>query len=452
MDPGVLVSLPLESVAVRAALATVVTVLLGRALLRTGLRSPRARVGAAMAPAVALALVLVLSGTGLRLPVVMFPASGTDALAVPVGDGFLEFAPIAVPLLVGGWALIALWRVSRRLREALAFRFAVRRSIAAGLPDPDLDALAARTAAALDVPTPTVAKLAHCQGGAYVVGRQHPVVVLDASLVDTLDREELEGVLAHELAHVRRRDTLVAQSLGLLRDLTFFVPGGGWAIRQLHRERELAADQRAVGATGRPGALASGLLKVLERGTVRCDACAALVPSSSVVERVRMLVGDQRMPSPWRRRTELAAVVVATGLAVTSAILVPASLAGPERERDAVALVWSSVAPAEASTFSDREARAFEVYRGSDLDVAETSTARHSVLDEHSQEDRRAALHACATDGAGCPVPDRSPSLGLEPRSVTVDDVAAARWKATPVGDAEPDGSFRMYWLARAVG
>ncbi len=450
MDLSVLVSLPLESVAVRAVLATVVTVVLVRALLRSGLRSPRARVAAALAPAGALAVVLLLSGSGLRLPVLMLPASGTDALAVPIGDGFLRFAPIAAPLLAGLWGAIAAWRLVHRIRAALAFRLGVRRAVVAGETDPQLDALAARAAAALEVPAPGVVKLAGCPGGAYVVGRRRPVVVLDAALVDDLDHEELEGVLAHELAHVRRRDTLVAQSLGVLRDLTFFVPGGGWAVRQLHRERELAADQLAVGATRRPGALASGLLKVIERGSAAPEACASLAPSNNVVDRVRILVDDTPPPGSWRRGSETVAVVVVAALAVTGAIAVPASLAGPERERDAVALVWSSVPAAQLTSAPTGEPRAFDVYRRSNLDIAEPSMVTARAQDEHSQENRRAALHACASDEVGCPVPDRSPSLGMEPPSITVDDAAAARWQqATPVGNAEPDSSFRMYWLAR---
>jgi Zn-dependent protease with chaperone function len=109
-----------------------------------------------------------------------------------------------------------------------------------------------RLATALGIAVPRLAVVASCPGGAYVAGARRPVIVLGRDLLDQLDDAELEGVLAHELAHVKRRDNLVAIGLGALRDLVFFVPGGGWAVRQLHRERELAADQVAVGVTDRP--------------------------------------------------------------------------------------------------------------------------------------------------------------------------------------------------------
>jgi beta-lactamase regulating signal transducer with metallopeptidase domain len=448
VDLGVLLSVPLESVAIRAVLATVLTVALVRALLRAGLRSPGARVAAALAPAAALAVVLLLSGTGPRPPMVMLPARGAEALPIPVGDGYLHFVPMAVPLLLGVWATVAGWRLFRRARRTASVRAKARHAVSAGHTDPRLERLAAQAADALEVPRPTLAMLPECPGGAYVVGTRQPVVVLGADLVGALDDEELEGVLAHELAHVRRRDTQVANLLGILRDITFFVPGGGWAMRQLHRERELAADQAAVAATGRPGALAGGLLKVLERRPAHPDACAALAPSANLVDRVRVLVDDTPAPGRLRRGSETVTVAVVAVAAVAGAIAMPATATGPDRERDAVALVWSASQPAAADVPAG-EPRAFDVYRRSDLDISERSIEFHGARDEHSQENRRAALHACASDTNGCPVPDRSPSLGMVPPQITVDDAVTARWQATPVGNSEAADGFRMFWLAR---
>jgi Zn-dependent protease with chaperone function len=261
---GLLLSLPVESVAVRAILASAAGVLLVRALLRAGVRSVGARVATALAPATALLVVLAISSRdGLRLPMLMAPADAADALAVPVTDGYLHFAPITAPLLIGTWLLIAGGRLVRRTlvhrRIHLEARRAERVPVPAGLAR-----LAARVAARLRVPVPELVLVPSCQGGAYVLGTSRPVLVVGLDLVDQLDDEELEGVLAHELAHVKRRDNLVAATLGIVRDLVFFVPGGGWAIAQLHRERERAADHLAVRVTGKPGALASGLLRTIE--------------------------------------------------------------------------------------------------------------------------------------------------------------------------------------------
>jgi Zn-dependent protease with chaperone function len=457
VDLGVLLTLPVESIAIRAILATGAATLLVRVLLRSGLRAPGVRVATALAPASAIAGVVALTWSSLHLPAVMLPVEGAGALPVPVQDGYLHFAPVAVPLLVGAWAAIAgvrLWRRTGRTRHAARLARVATRD---GRGVRELEALAARLAADLRVTPPTVTVLPSCRGGAVVVGSRRPVVILGQDLLERLDAAELEGVLAHELAHVRRRDNLVATLLGAVRDLTFFVPFGGWAIRQLHRERELAADQVAVGVTRRPGALASGLLKVLEVAPDETHPCAALAPSGGVVDRVRILVDDTPPLSRVRRSSETVAVVSAIAAAVVVALVLPGVLAGAERQRDAVAVLWSTSAPMAANDrtpVAASEPRAFEVYRRSIVEPGQRNLVVQALLDEHSVENRRSTLRACGTDGADCPAPEPRVGLGLRPRpTITVDDTFTRRWEvATPVvsGSTSGDG-FRVYWLQRAA-
>jgi Zn-dependent protease with chaperone function len=449
VDLGVLLSVPLESVLVRAVIASLAAVMIARVLLRSGLRCPQVRVIAAIAPLLALVAVVLLSGTQLRLPTLMLPAEGSNALSIPVRDGYLHFMPIAAPVLVGAWSAIAAVRlvrrgliVSRVRREALA-------AVTGGGPTPDrLVRLARSVAAAMEVPAPEVGVVDRCRGGAYVVGTRRPLLVVDRQLVARLDDEELEGVLAHELAHVRRRDTPVAQLLGIVRDLMFFVPGGGWAVQQLHRERELAADQLAVRITRRPGALASGLLKVLDEAPSGTAPCAALAPNGSVVDRVKILIDESPSPTPLRRGSETATVAVVAVVSVLGALVLPTVFTGAEREREAVALVWSAAPPAPAADVPAGEPRAFDTYRRTALEVAPTTVRVYGRLAEHSQDNRRAALHACADLETGCPVPRSTPSLGLRPAAITFDDAVLERWEATPMGNFESPDGFRVFWLA----
>ncbi|WP_052667598.1 M56 family metallopeptidase [Nitriliruptor alkaliphilus] len=455
---GLLLSLPVESVAVRAILASAAGVLLVRALLRTGVRSVGARVATALAPAAALLAVLLLSSRdGLQLPTLMTPAEAVDALAVPVTDGYLHFAPVALPLLIGFWALVAGTRLTRRALAHRSARLAARSAERLEVPSALITA-AARVAGRLRVPVPELVVLPTCAGGAYVVGTRRPVLVVGAALVEQLDREELEGVLAHEFAHVKRRDNLVATTLGVLRDLVFFVPGGGWAVAQLHRERERAADQVAVRATGRPGALASGLLKTLEVAPAPTPRhpCAALAPSATLVERVRELVEERPPVSRFRRGSEMAAVGSVTAVAVVLAVAVPAAVAGPDRQRDAVALVWSAPASGPGATEAAEavpEARVFDVYRRARLDVDGGPAVGGVVrIDASTLDDRPSTWRACA-DPATCPETDVR-GLGLVPRPViTVDAELTDRWQATPAfrTPAAGDGLSipALYWLQR---
>jgi Zn-dependent protease with chaperone function len=447
MDWGVLLSVPLESVVVRVVLAAVAALLLVRLLLRSGLRSPQARVVSALAPGAALIAIVVVTGTSLQLPMLMIPSEGVDAITIPVQDGYLNFVPAAVPVLIGLWLTITGLRLTRRLVAVVRIR---RQAVAwadACTPPARVRQIAVRVASALAVPTPRLAIRPSCPGGAYVVGTRRPIVVLGADLLDELDEQEIEGVLAHELAHVRRRDTLVATLLGALRDVTFFVPGGGWAVRQLHRERELAADQLAVSATRRPGALASGLLKVLESAPSKTQACAALVPSGDLVGRVRVLVDDRPPATRLRRASEHLLVVGVVATATAGALVVPTLVSGADQQRDALALVWSNTQPMTVAEVPTGEARAFDVYRRSNLDTASPSSLAPR-LDEQLQENRRAVLHACEADG--CPIADRIVGLQLQPSVRAVDAATRQRWDITPVGGgAQPADGFRVFWLTR---
>lgn len=444
MSEGFLLSLPTESIAIRAIVATLAAVLLARLLLRAGLRVPRLRAATAMVPAVVLAVVVVLCWGSLRVPALMLPVEAVDALPIPVRNGYLHFAPIAAPLLAGGWALVAVAQILRRLHSVHATRRVLARAETNDVPAA-VQRIVRRLAVQLHVSPPPVALTADVAGGATVVGVARPVIVIDEQLAHVLDRRELEGVLAHELAHVIRRDNLVALLVGAVRDLTFFVPGGSWALRQLHRERELAADQAAIRMTGRPASLASGLLKVVEGPSPA--AVASLAPTGTLVERVRYLVDERSATGRMRSGAEIVAVATVAVLAVGAAMEVPSRMAGPAGQRDAMAVVWSGAAEA-ADADSSGEPRAFDVYRRSSLRAEEGAATTVASLDDSADEVLPGMLRACADGAVSCPDRDRAVGLGIQPRpTIEVDEQLVLRWRATPVMSA--DEGFSLYWLAR---
>lgn len=114
-----------------------------------------------------------------------------------------------------------------------------------------------------------------------------------------LGEEQLEAILAHELAHVSRRDGLFHWPSLMLRDLQAYNPLAHWLFNQIMVERELDADLRAATATGQPRAMAKALVDValLAKGVSLRPAPGAmsfrenLVGSTSVVEqRMRALL------------------------------------------------------------------------------------------------------------------------------------------------------------------
>lgn len=446
---GVLLSVPTESITIRVIVASVAAALLGRLLLRVGVRTPGIRAATALVPAGALIAVVALTWTSLELPFVMLPVDAVDALPVPMRDSYLHFAPLAAPITVAAWAAIAGLRIA--LRTSRVRR--VRRSLVgtgAGPTPPRVQRIAGHVARRMRVPAPPIAVVADCPGGASAVGIRRPTIVIDRSLAERMDDEELEGVLAHELAHLRRRDNLVALLLGVVRDVFFFVPGGRWALRQLHTERELAADQCAVRVTHRPGALASGLLKVIDAG--RPDAaCAALVPSGSLVGRVQHLVEEREPVTRTRGGVELVAVATALTVAVGAAMELPRMVAGGAGDRDAVAVVWTSAVEPTAVPEATVEHRAFQVYRRSQLETGPVVPARSApIVDDDPAEVSRAALAACAAGTDGCPEPETRRSLPIKPRpTIRVDDDLVGRWRVSPPVVSSETNGLGVYWMQR---
>ena len=97
--------------------------------------------------------------------------------------------------------------------------------------------------------------------GAYLSGLNRSRLTVSAPLVELLDEDELEAVLAHESAHAHHRDNPRGWSLLLLGSVMFYNPVALVALQRISQDVEMACDDDAVVWTGRPLALASALLK-----------------------------------------------------------------------------------------------------------------------------------------------------------------------------------------------
>ncbi|MBK8176238.1 MAG: zinc metalloprotease HtpX [Rhodospirillales bacterium] len=169
---------------------------------------------------------------------------------------------------------------------------------------PELHGLVAQLAGRAQLPMPRVYVIDSPQPNAFATGRdpQHAAVAATTGLIRSLSHQELAGVMAHELAHVRNRDTLImtvtatlAGALGMLANFGLFFGGNrenqAGAITgilaailaplaamlvqfAISRTREYAADRMGAEICGHPMWLASALQK-LESSTRRIDNPAA---------------------------------------------------------------------------------------------------------------------------------------------------------------------------------
>jgi beta-lactamase regulating signal transducer with metallopeptidase domain len=122
-----------------------------------------------------------------------------------------------------------------------------------------------------------------------VIGWMKPVILLPASALAGLSPEQLEAILAHELAHIRRHDYLVNLLQTLVETLLFYHPAVWWLSHRIRIERENCCDDLAVSLCGDPCTYASALADLEEMRGSRQFVLAAT--GGSLLHRVRRLLG-----------------------------------------------------------------------------------------------------------------------------------------------------------------
>jgi TonB family protein len=127
------------------------------------------------------------------------------------------------------------------------------------------------------------------------VGFRRPAVIIPKHLFETLAAADLDRVVAHERAHVRRHDVPGNLVQRLIEAILYFNPWVHFAGRNLALEREAACDDWAVGKTGDPGEYAA-FLATLARRLCRTRAPlatpSALRSRHELVERIERLAGS----------------------------------------------------------------------------------------------------------------------------------------------------------------
>src|SRR6185312_7727245 len=164
----------------------------------------------------------------------------------------------------------------------------VTRAFGAHRNEPDLNELVRGLARRAGLPMPRVYLMDNPQPNAFATGRnpEHAAVAVTTGLLQMLNRDELAGVIAHELAHVKNRDTLtmtitatIAGAISMLAQFGLFFGGGhrdnnnGYGVigtlamvilapiaamlvqMAVSRTREYAADNMGAHISGRPMAL-----------------------------------------------------------------------------------------------------------------------------------------------------------------------------------------------------
>ena len=165
--------------------------------------------------------------------------------------------------------------------------------------------------------------ISHHIQGPLTIGIVRPLVIVPVSALMALSPEQLEAVLAHELAHVRRADYFWNLIQTMVETLLFFHPAVWWLGRRLRQQRELCCDDVAVQSCADPLVYATALLRLEERRSQRLSLAMALDghrPWSGLSLRIARILGETNGEKGPR---ELVPIPLAAICAVFLLVLLP---------------------------------------------------------------------------------------------------------------------------------
>jgi D-alanyl-D-alanine endopeptidase (penicillin-binding protein 7) len=152
-----------------------------------------------------------------------------------------------------------------------------------------------------------------------VAGWLQPAVLMPAALITGMPTDMLRALLAHEVAHIRRRDFLVNLLQRSVEILLFYHPAVWWMSKQIRVERELIADNIAVQLTGDPFCLAAALSE-LDKVQRQHSELAMAANGGKLIDRINLLI---RPPTQSARPIMIAPVlsVLLVGFALVASAM-----------------------------------------------------------------------------------------------------------------------------------
>ncbi len=210
--------------------------------------------------------------------------------------------------LAGGWALAGRMRSMRTARPAPPVW--QRR----------LDRLIAR----IGVSRPVRLLVSSVAQAPLAIGWLRPVILMPVGALTGLPIEQVEALLSHELAHIRRNDYLVNLLQGVAEALLFYHPSVWWVSNEIRAERELCCDDVAVAVSGDAFTYATALAAIESARPERLRTAMA-ANGGSLANRIRRLL-DPSQSVPYAQPSP--------GAAVTLAVLLLAGIGAAAMDRN----------------------------------------------------------------------------------------------------------------------
>ena len=162
------------------------------------------------------------------------------------------------------------------------------------------------------------------------LGFLHPAILIPQDLLDTLSNSELEHVVLHELAHLRRRDDWTNLAQKFIEAILPIQPALYWIGHRMSIEREMACDDWVIATTGTAKPYAASLTKVAELTQWRrADILAAGATGnrSQLFSRIHHMLNGTRNAAPKLALAPLAAAIAAAATLICIGVRAPQLIA-----------------------------------------------------------------------------------------------------------------------------
>ncbi len=220
------------------------------------------------------------------------PAGGAELAgtpAIPPASWLNAFQPY-LPFLAVGW-LLGVLLLGLRLLGELAYLQHLRHyrcTVLDGEWASRLADLSRRVGLSRTVELRETARI----HSPMVSGVFKPIILLPIGMVNGLSAAEVESILLHELAHVRRLDYLANLLISVVETLFFFHPFVWWMGSRIRTEREHACDDLVIEITGNAAAYVTALAQA-ESWRVEGKRLAMAFAGSTVLQRVKRILGQE---------------------------------------------------------------------------------------------------------------------------------------------------------------
>ncbi len=148
------------------------------------------------------------------------------------------------------------------------------------------------------------------------VGWIRPVILLPASVLLQLPRDQIEMIIAHELGHIRRYDHLFNLFQIMTETLLFYHPAIAWMSSRVREERENCCDDLVVARCNKPATYARALAN-LEVMRSHADTLALAAGGGDLLGRIKRIIDNElpRTPLGYAQVSVLCMVAACVGLA-----------------------------------------------------------------------------------------------------------------------------------------